>query len=68
MADKWLADLRGELEAQGFVIKETKKGWQVRPPDPTKPLVTIHLTNSDWRAQRNTLAQLERSGFIRRRK
>jgi hypothetical protein len=68
MATKWLKDLRTELEAQGFEVIEKKSGWMVKPPDPTKPLVTIHMTNSDHRAQENILAQLKRSGFIRRRK
>jgi len=68
MADKWLKDLRAELEAQGFEVMERKKGWMVRPPDPRMQLVTIHLTTSDYRARENALSRLEKSGFLRRRK
>lgn len=67
MADKWLKELHADLEAQGFEIIEKTKGWMVRPPDPERPLVMIHMTSSDHRARDNILAQLKRSGFIRRR-
>jgi len=51
-----------------------KQGWEVKdsggrhikliPPDPTKPIVTIARSASDWRAFKNALAQLRRSGFV----
>lgn len=68
MADKWLKDLRKELEAQGFDVTENTKGWRVRPPDPNANLVMLHLTNSDHRSQANAIAELRRAGFLTRRK
>lgn len=65
--DKWLKDLRKELEAQGFEIIEKKKGWMVKPPDPDAQMVMLHLTNSDHRAQANALAELKKAGFLTRR-
>lgn len=63
-----LKDLRAELEAQGFEIRETKKGFMIIPPDPAAQVVVVHKTESDHRAASNTLARLRRSGFIQRRK
>lgn len=63
-----LKDLRAELIAQGFEIKETKKGWIIFPPNPAAPVVVILKTESDHRAVLNTLARLQRSGFIKRRR
>lgn len=68
MADKWVKELRKELEAQGFEVIEKTKGWMVKPPDPNAPLVMLHLTNSDHRSRANAIAELKRSGFLPRGK
>lgn len=49
------------LEAQGARIKPTKKGWQVLCP--SGAIVTMHGTESDWRAIRNTRAEVKRAGL-----
>lgn len=62
--DKGLAALFEKLEAQGWELRETKKGWFAVPPDKGRPMVAIHGTPSDHRAWRNMLALLKRSGYI----
>lgn len=56
--------LRAELENQGFAIRETKKGFFAIAPDSSKGMVLIHNTESDRRAEKNTLARLRRAGFV----
>ncbi|WIB25396.1 hypothetical protein [Curtobacterium sp. MCSS17_015] len=68
MTDKWVKELREELEAQSFEVTERTKGWMVKPPDPEASLVMLHLTNSDHRSRANAIAALKRSGFLPRRK
>jgi hypothetical protein len=53
-----------ELEAQGWRIKDSKKGWMVYPPDVSKNPVAIHKTPSDHRAWNNLMSELKRAGFI----
>lgn len=51
--------------AQGFRIERTKKGHRrYIPPDPSKPIVIGSGTASDYRAEKNLLSQLRRSGLI----
>lgn len=60
-------DFRKYLKAagdQGWQVKETKKGLQLIPPDPTREIVTIHRTPSDRRALANVLAEMRRQGLI----
>lgn len=61
---KELQDLLSEAQRQGFQRKDTKKGFQMVPPDPSKPIVTVHKTPSDHRAFRNLVAQFRRSGLV----
>jgi hypothetical protein len=56
--------IKKALEEQGWRLERRSRGWMALPPDRTKPPVAIHETPSDWRAERNMLAQLKRSGFI----
>ncbi|NHI16881.1 hypothetical protein [Microbacterium excoecariae] len=61
--DKDLKILLQKLAAQSWEERRTKKGLYAVPPDPSKPMVLIHLTPSDRRAWKNMMAQLKRSGF-----
>lgn len=63
MANKELKKLLKSLEAQGWRVERRSKGWMVYPPDTTKPMVTIHETLSDYRAWKNQMAALKRSGY-----
>jgi hypothetical protein len=51
-----------EAEAQGFTVKEKKKGWMLLTPN-GQGAVMIHKTPSDHRALKNELARLRRYGF-----
>lgn len=51
----------------GWRSRDTKSGWFLIPPDPTKPLVAIHKTPSDTRWHPNALRDLRRSGWTPRR-
>lgn len=62
MKKEWKKLLR-TLEAEGWTMKPTKKGYMLYPPDKTKDPVTVHKTYSDRRAWANTIADLRRSGF-----
>lgn len=52
-----------ELTEQGFRTTETKKGWIVYPPDPSRGVVVAHSTPSDHRAIKNFVGDLKRAGF-----
>lgn len=62
-----LKKLLKELEAQGWSIRQTKKGQYAVPPDQSRPMVQIHNTADGSRSWENMIAQLKRSGFERRR-
>jgi hypothetical protein len=47
---------------QGWRVAETRDGYQLFAPDGVN-IVTIHLTESDARAFRNTIARMRRFGF-----
>ena len=49
---------------QGWTQVPTRKGMQLIPPDPEKPIVQAHRTPSDHRALENLLAEMRRSGFV----
>ncbi len=57
---KTLKELLADLNALGISVRETKSGYQVLTPN--GGLVTIHRTESDRRAIKNTLARLKRAG------
>lgn len=59
-----LKDLWAQLKAQGFTRRDTKKGIYAVPPNPDNPMVLVHLSESDSRAYKNTLARLKRAGFV----
>lgn len=51
--------------AQGWRIERTRGGhWRFVPPDPTRDIVVMSGTASDWRAVRNFRAALRRSGLV----
>lgn len=49
------------LEKQGARLKQTNKGWFVMFPDGST--LTMHLTESDSRAESNTRSRVLRAGF-----
>lgn len=49
------------LEAQGARIKPTRDGWQILTP--SGDIVTVHATESDHRAMRNTRSRIKRAGL-----
>lgn len=57
-------DLVRTAEAQGWRVKETKKGWLLFPPDPKAEAVALHKTPSDHRWYLNAVKALTRSGLI----
>lgn len=59
---KELRKLRKQAEAQGWRFVERKNAWLAYSPD-GETIVTIHLTSSDHRAMRNTIAQMRKGGF-----
>lgn len=63
LSGKDLRVLLRDLEAQGWEIRQTKKGQFAVPPDKSKPLVQIHNTARGSRSWENMLAQLKRSGY-----
>lgn len=50
------------LEAQGARIKQTRDGYQVMCP--SGDIVTMHATESDHRALRNTRSRIKRAGLV----
>jgi hypothetical protein len=61
--EKDLKVLFKKLKAQGWEIRETRKGQFAVPPDKSKPLVQIHNTARGSRSWDNMMSQLKRSGF-----
>ena len=61
-------DWRGverELNKQGWRVERTTQNhYRCFPPDKSKPLIHIALGSANWRALRNSLAELRRSGFV----
>ncbi len=49
------------LERQGATSRETKNGWMVRFPDGTS--MTLHRSESDIRAEKNTRARVLAAGL-----
>jgi len=55
---------QGAARGQGWRVERTKKmHWRFIPKDPGKPICIFSGTPSDYRAIRNFLADLRRSGF-----
>lgn len=63
--DKDLKILIQKLEAQGWEVRKSSRGWKAIPPDKSKPMVTIHGTARGPRSWDNMILQLKRSGFMR---
>ncbi len=63
MADgsKRLRIILVNLERQGCVVERRKQGWFVKFPNGES--TTIHLTESDHRAEKNTRARVLRAGL-----
>jgi len=49
------------LEQQGARVKPTRDGWQILCP--SGDIVTMHGTESDHRAMRNTRSRIKRAGL-----
>ena len=49
------------LEIQGCKVKETRQGWMIHFPNGES--MTIHGTESDHRAEKNTRARVIRAGL-----
>lgn len=49
-------------ESQGFRVKRTKKGFMIFGKPGSGQMVTLHLTCSDWRAEKNAVNRLRRLG------
>lgn len=50
-------------EEQGWRVDRTTDGWQLKAPDGVF-IETIHGTPSDWRAIRNSISRMRRSGLV----
>ncbi len=62
MKREW-RELIEEAQRQGWRAERTQRGhWQLFAPD-GRTIVTLPGTPSDWRAFRNTIAQMRRAGF-----
>lgn len=59
----WVESLIKACEDQGFRVERKTKGYMVFPLDKSFKPVAIHLTNSDWRAEKNAIAMLKRAGL-----
>jgi hypothetical protein len=46
----------------GWRVEDTRNGWTIYPPDRRQPPIVVHRTESDRRAERNTIARLRRAG------
>lgn len=64
--NKDLKVLFKNLEAQGWIIRQTRKGQYAVPPDKSLPMVQIHNTANGSRSWKNMMSDLKRSGFVDR--
>ncbi len=62
MSRKEARELVREAERQGWRVEPIGDGYQLYAPD-GETIVTIHVTESDVRALRNTIARMRRVGF-----
>ncbi len=61
----WMQPLVEQAEEQGFLFEALPGGhYRFRPPDPSKPLVVVPATPGDFRAKRNVISDLKKSGFV----
>lgn len=59
---KLVKELFEEADKQGWRRRDTKDGVQLFAPDGVG-IVTVHLTETDHRALRNTIARMRKHGF-----
>lgn len=57
---KEMRQLFSKLTDAGIAVQQTKAGWQILAPDGS--IITVHRTESDNRAMKNTMARLKRAG------
>jgi len=58
-------ELIRELRSQGWEVDQTTQGhYRATPPDRSKPIVHMGSESGDFRAVRNNIARLRKSGFI----
>ena len=64
MANKDFQPILTELRQQDWDVQQTTRGhWKATPPDRSKPLVHFSMSD-DHHALKNTLKDLQRSGFM----
>lgn len=57
-------ELIKELQDQGWTVDQTSQGhYRATPPDPDKQIVHMGGDSGDYRAVRNNIARLKKSGF-----
>lgn len=59
---KWIRKVTKKARAQGWEVKETKKGLMFLAPN-GEDIVTVHGTPSDHRAIKNAEAEFKRAGL-----
>ena len=62
MNKEWMS-LVEQVRAQGWQVKETKKGFMMYPPDKSLSGVAVHGSPSDRRASANIRSELRKRGF-----
>ncbi|MBG6192023.1 hypothetical protein IWX64_002992 [Arthrobacter sp. CAN_A212] len=62
--------LRNELEAQGFVVKVSNRGWTILPPGNAATDLAIVVTDLDPDApiSNDIMIRLRESGFVKLRR
>lgn len=61
MKDRGILEVVAKVEKQGFRVKHTRKGIQIFERN-GPGIMTVHLTCSDHRSLKNTIAILRRMG------
>jgi hypothetical protein len=63
VADKRVTKLIRDAQGwPGWRVETTKSGWTLYPPDKDQAGITVHGSESDHRAWKNTVARLKRAG------
>lgn len=65
MKDVDTKELIRELRSQGWEVEKGNSGhYKCTPPNPKMDIVYMSTTSSDFRAMRNNISQLKKSGFV----
>lgn len=60
-AERRIRAIMASLDGQGCVVQEKQRGWFVKFPN--GDTMTVHKTESDHRAEKNTRARVLRAGL-----